>query len=202
MHPPLHTKTTYNTNARHTAGRFAFCYCPKEIRLELTKVNNLAIAISMRQLKYHYERIKPLLTNSEPISCKGMILLSIKPCIRSVNKINRVFSCPGPAPHLPEPEQIIQHQHTQPGGKQHHGVWPPILLVKFANHPYTVGHYPQHYGYIMKELRFAASRVPQQVYGYSPSVGVVTVPIRHFPPWNPPEWDSPALRLKVNFQSC
>jgi hypothetical protein len=61
MHPPLQTKTIFNTNARHTAGRFAFSCFPGEILSELTKVNKVP-AISL-----------------EPISCKGVILLSVKP---------------------------------------------------------------------------------------------------------------------------
>ncbi len=72
MHPPLSRKTILHTNARHTAGRFAFCYCPKEIRQELTKVN------------------KPLLTVSISTGCKGMILPTVEPLNMRVNKIDKM----------------------------------------------------------------------------------------------------------------
>lgn len=62
MHPPLQRKTILHTNAWHIAGRFASGYFPVEILQELTKVNKLP-TISL-----------------EPISCKGVVLLSVKPC--------------------------------------------------------------------------------------------------------------------------
>lgn len=62
MHHPLQKNTIYNTNARHTAWRFAFYYFPRQILPELTKVNKVS-AICL-----------------EPISCENMILLSVKPC--------------------------------------------------------------------------------------------------------------------------
>lgn len=61
MHPPLQRKTILHTNAWHIAGRFASGYFPVEILQELTKVNKLP-TISL-----------------EPISCKGVTLLSVKP---------------------------------------------------------------------------------------------------------------------------
>ncbi len=152
MYPPP-KNTILNTNARHTAGRFAYYHYPKDIQQKLTKVNKQGIRYS------------------EPASSRAAILLMVKPASISVNKINRIFSSPGPAPHFSEPEQIIQYQHTQPRGKQHYRVWSPVLLIKFAYHPYTIGQYPQHYGYIMKELRFAPARAPQQVYGHAQGRG-------------------------------
>lgn len=149
MYPPPTTNTILSTSARHIAGRFAYYHFPEEMLQELTKVNKHGVRYS------------------EPINCIGTILLSGKVFFDLVNKINRIFLSSGPAPHLPEPEQIIHRQHTQPRGKQHHRVLPPVLLVKFAYHPYTIGHYPQHYGYVMKELRFATPRAPQQVYGHA-----------------------------------
>lgn len=61
MHPPLNRKTILNTNARHIAGRFAFCYFPQQMLSGLTKVNK-ASAICL-----------------EPMSCRDAILLSVKP---------------------------------------------------------------------------------------------------------------------------
>lgn len=176
MYPPPTTNTILNTNARHTAGRFAYYHFPEEILQELTKVNKHGIRYS------------------EPINCIGGILHSGKVFFDLVNKMLQhagiwagrehsdwkapLGACPeldsgvwGCWVTLPEPKQIIQHQHTQPGSKQHHGILPPVLLVKLANHPYTVGHYPQHNGYIMKELRLAATRAQQQVYGHAQGRG-------------------------------
>lgn len=69
MHPPLSRKTILHTNARHTAGRFAFSYCLKEILLELTKVN------------------KPGVTKTEPNTCKDTGSLIIKQNNSIVNKM-------------------------------------------------------------------------------------------------------------------
>lgn len=172
MYPLPQRNTIHNTNARHTAGRFAYYHFPEEILQELTKVNKHGVSYS------------------ETINCIGAILPSGKVFFDLVNKMlqhagiwaGREYShwkapsgaCPeldsgvwGSWVTLPEPEQIIHRQHTQPRGKQHHRVLPPVLLVKFAYHPYAVGHYPQHYGYVMKELRFATPRAPQQVYGHA-----------------------------------
>ncbi len=72
MHPPLQRKTILHTNARHTAGRFVFCYCLKEILQELTKVN------------------KPFLTVSISIGCKSVILPTVKPLNMRVDKMDKM----------------------------------------------------------------------------------------------------------------
>jgi len=69
MHSPLQRKTILHTNARHAAGRFAFCYFPQKIRTELTKVN------------------KPLVMHSRPAACKSKKLPIIKPKRQIVNKM-------------------------------------------------------------------------------------------------------------------
>lgn len=69
MHPPLSIKTILYTNARHIAGRFAFCYFPQQMLSGLTKVN------------------KPGVTKSGPNTCKGTRLPIIKPDNQIVNKI-------------------------------------------------------------------------------------------------------------------
>lgn len=69
MHPPLSIKTILHTNARHTAGRFAFCYFPQEIPQELTKVN------------------KPGVTKTEPNTCKDTRSPIIKQNNSIVNKM-------------------------------------------------------------------------------------------------------------------
>lgn len=166
--PPPLRNTTLNTSARHTAGRFDYYHFPKEMLQKLTKVNKV-----------------PLM-NLKSISCKGRILPSGKVFFNLVNKMLQHAGIWAGREHsywkaplgvwgfwvtLPEPKQIIKYQHTQPRGKQHHRVLPPVLLVKFAYHPYTVGHYPQHNGYIMKELRLATPRAQQQVYGHAQGRG-------------------------------
>lgn len=72
MHPPLQRKTILHTNARHTAGRFAFCYVPERIPQELTKVN------------------KPIVTKTEPNTCKDTILPTVKPVNMRVNKMDKM----------------------------------------------------------------------------------------------------------------
>lgn len=69
MHPPLSIKTILYTNARHAAGRFAFCYFPQKIRQELTKVN------------------KPVVTKTEPDTCKDTGSPIIKQNNSIVNKM-------------------------------------------------------------------------------------------------------------------
>ncbi len=72
MHPPLQIKTIFNTNAWHTARRFAFSYFPGEIQPGLTKVN------------------KPVISNSKSNACKCMIFPLVKPynniCDRNLTK--------------------------------------------------------------------------------------------------------------------
>lgn len=166
--PPPLRNTIHNTSARHIAGRFAYYHFPKEILHKLTKVNKVPVM------------------NLKSISCKGRILPSGKVFFDLVNKILQHAGIWAGREHsywkaplgvwgcwvtLPEPKQVIQHQHAQPRSKKHHHILPPVLFVKFTYHPYTVGHYPQHYGYVMKELGFTAPRAPQQVYSHTQGGG-------------------------------
>ncbi len=64
MHPPLSIKTILYTNARHTAGRFAFGYFPRQIHAELTKVNK-APTIYLESINYEETVLLPV----KPGSC-------------------------------------------------------------------------------------------------------------------------------------
>jgi hypothetical protein len=73
--PDITNKITlaHHTNARHTAGRFAFIYFPDAIRFWLTKVNNYAIC------------------DYKPISCEHVVFAIPMPENSKVNKMGYSF---------------------------------------------------------------------------------------------------------------
>lgn len=93
MHPPLQIKTIFNTSARHAAGRFASGYFPVEILQELTKVNKLP-AISL-----------------EPISCKAVTLLSVKPGSCNLQGWLTKWPLISAAPFTYHPNNLLTYYH-------------------------------------------------------------------------------------------
>lgn len=93
MHPPLQIKTIFNISARHTAGRFASGYFLGEILSELTKVN------------------KPVVMCYFSISCKGAVLLSVKPRSCNLQRWLTKWSLNTTVPFAYHPTSLLTYYH-------------------------------------------------------------------------------------------